>query len=137
MLNTEDIKVRFAEERDWELLRDWVDTGELEVDWSRSTYGWVVAEGPEGPVGVVQLLLGVPFGRMEHLSLAEGLSPRDSHAVMMTLVAWGMTALKQTGAQYVVALVEFGRKGWKRVLKKHYGARVTQSGHYMVAKLEF
>lgn len=133
----EDIIVRMAKPQDAEALAGLTQKsfGPYKVDWTDATHDWLVAEVAGSVYGCVQLCIGRPVGRLELLCVAETLTPRDKHAIMLELARGGMYALKETDAQIIIVFVEFASKGFKRMIKKRFGGRVTNSGNLVTAYL--
>lgn len=132
MIKNLTLPVRFATADDSEALAVLVDTGPWEVDWSECASGWLVAEDEENViVGAVCLYLGRPVGRAEMLSIQKSLPPRKKHEIALRLSQAALTALVLDGSQIITILVGFGDKPFKRMLKKHFGAQVTNSGNLL------
>lgn len=129
------ITIRMAETSDAAALAALVNLGGYEADWKNSTNGWLVAENDGEVVACVQLCLGKPVGRLELLHVRSDLNARDRALVVMSIARAGMFALWQAGSEIVTCMVPFEEKGWKRVLKKRFGARVTNSGNLLTAFL--
>ena len=137
MFKREEIEVRMAQPQDAgnleRLTRPML--GSFPVDWTNATGDWLVAEVGGAVCGCVQLCLGRPIGRLEMLCVAMELTPREKHAIMLELARAGMYALQQTDAQIITVFVEFANKGFKRMIKKRFGGRVTNSGNLVTAYL--
>ncbi len=127
-----DVKVRFAQPGDEALLHALVDTGPWKVQWQGCTNGWLIAQTEKGEVlGAVCIYLGHPVGRVELLSLRDGMGPRAKHATALALARVAIGALLSDGSQIVTAHCAFKDKGFKRLIKKHFGASVTNSGNML------
>ena len=85
-------------------------------------------------MGCLQLCPGKPVGRMELLSVDQGLGPRQRAEIVKGLVYDGMAALKVSGAQAVACLINFEAKSFKRILKKR-GAVVLTSGNLLIRRV--
>ena len=109
--------------------------GPYKVNWAEATGDWMVAEVEGKVVGCLQLCLGRPIGRLEMLCVQEDLDARSKHAIMRELARGGMFALQQTGSQIITVFVAFESKGFKRMVKKYFGGRVTNSGNLLTAYL--
>lgn len=130
-----EVTIRLAEIADADSLRALVDLGGYEADWENSTDGWLVAEVHGDVVACVQLCFGKPVGRLELLHIRNDLNARDRALVVMSIARAGMFALWQAGSEIVTCMVPFEEKGWKRVLKKRFGAQVSNSGNLLSAFL--
>ncbi len=109
--------------------------GPFKVKWQDATHDWLVAEFDGKVCGCLQLCLGRPIGRLEMLCVEATLDPRAKHAIMVELSRGGLFALQQTGSQVVTIFGEFASKGLKRLLKKRFNARVTNSGNLLTTYL--
>lgn len=132
----DEIVVRMSEPRDGGVLATFLapELGPLTsaVEWADAANGgWLIAEVEGLPLGVVQILPGKPVGRIEHWHIADGLSPREAHAVALALGRNAIWVLQYMGCVAVQASVAFKSKGLKRMLKKHFGARVTGNGNVL------
>ncbi len=131
------IIARMALPTDAEVLAELtaVSLGPYKVHWHDATHDWMVAEMEGKVYGCVQLCLGRPIGRVEMLCVDTALAPRAKHAIMLELMRGGMFALKHTGSQVITVFGEFGNKGFKRLIKKRFNARVTNSGNLFTTYL--
>ncbi len=100
-------------------------------DWALpgTTEGWWIAEAAGEPVACVQMLLGRPVGRVESFRAEPGLSPRLKAEALSALVKSACAGLYLTGSQGVMCFVRFDNKGMKRFVKRHFGAKVLESGN--------
>jgi len=134
-LTRADVEIRWAVAGDEDALARLNDTGPWPVQWPGCTKGWLVADVGGEAVACVQVFLGEPFGYVGHLAVDERLSPRERHLVMVELSRVACVALKHTGSQVIQVFCDFANKGFKRVLKKRFGGRVTASGNNLTAWL--
>ena len=100
-------------------------------DWTipGTTDGWWIAEVDGAPVACVQMLLGRPVGRLESFHAEESLTPRRKAEALSALVKSACAGLYLTGSQGVMCFVRFENKGMKRFVKRHFGAKVLESGN--------
>ena len=105
-----------------------------EIGWGNIYPHWLVAEIGGEIVGCMEVLLGRPVGRLEYLTLDEGLKNRARVLVLRSLIIQGMVTLREYGAQLVSSMVPFEHKDWKKALKKR-GGWVMTSGNLMIARL--
>jgi len=137
MTSLSDITIRIARPEDAGVL----DTltadflGPYKVQWEGATPDWLVAEVNGEVLGCTQLCIGRPIGRIEMLSISKRLDLREKHAIMVELCRGGLFALQQTGSQIVTVFVSFDHKGFKRLLKKRFNGRVTNSGNLLTSYL--
>lgn len=131
------VSIRMAQEGDAEALAALTTAflGPYTVNWLNATGDWMVAEASGKVVGCLQLCIGRPIGRLEMLCVQEDLDPRSKHAIMLELARGGMFALKQMGSQIITVFVAFESKGFKRMIKKRFGGKVTNSGNLLTAYL--
>jgi len=129
--------VRMALPTDAQVLAELtaVSLGPYKVNWHDATHDWMVAELDGKVYGCVQLCLGRPIGRVEMLCVDPTLNPREKHAIMLELMRGGLFALQQTGSQVITVFGEFNNKGFKRLIKKRFGAKVTNSGNLLTTYL--
>ena len=135
MIRAKDITVRVGQIDDIESLKDLTKDawGPYVIEWAEAVPDWLVAVVENKVVGCVQLCLGRPVGRVEVLCVQEGFSPRETHEVRLALCQAGYYALKETGSQIAVAMVSFKDKGFKRMLKHRFEARVADSGNILAS----
>ena len=137
MFKQEDIIVRFAQASDAEVLGALTYTafGGLDIQWKDATKDWIIAEIDGTVQACLQLYMGRPVGKLEHLCVNKDLDQRAKYAIMLELIKGGLLALQQTGSQLITVFVDFQNKGMKRMLKRRFGARVTNSGNLLTAYL--
>ena len=104
------------------------------LDWSNIYPHWLVAKIGDEIVGTMEVLLGRPIGRLEHLSIDQGLGARAHAAVLNSLSFQGMMTLCTYGADLSSSMIPFEDKNWKKALKKR-GATVMATGSMMVRRL--
>lgn len=106
------------------------------IDWSDLTPSWVIAELYGQILATVQVCIGRPIGRTEHLFISPEASPR-LRAALVTHLASATNAIHlKNRTQVVLSMVEFKAKTWKKLLKRHFGAQVLGQGNMMVALIE-
>jgi len=133
------IEIRAGLNAEGDRVRDLVVQGGynvagLDFDWSDIEPYWLVAVVNGKIMGCLQLCPGKPVGRMELLSVEQGLGPRGRAVLVKGLVYDGMAALKFSGSQAVACLINFEEKGFKRILKKR-GAVVLTSGNLLIRRI--
>ena len=136
MIQLDQVLVRMSSPSDGWVLRQFL-LAELgggladKIDWTDAAAagGWLIAEAGGVPLGIVQLLPGKPIGRVECWRIVDGLTPREAHAVALALGRVALWSLKQLGSAVAVAVVDFRRKGLKRLLKRRFGGVVSASGN--------
>ena len=104
------------------------------VEWGNLYPHWLVARIDDDIVGCMEVLLGRPIGRLEHLSLDQGLGARAHAAVLRSLSIQGMMTLRSYGADLCSSMIPFEDKAWKKALKKR-GATVMATGSMLVRRL--
>ncbi len=102
------------------------------LDWSNIEPYWLVADEDDEVVGCVQVLPGLPIGRLELLALDEDLTHRQQAVIVRDLLEHGAATLTLGGAQLAAGLIPFTHKTYKRILKKR-GCVVIATGN-MLAK---
>ena len=104
------------------------------LSWGNIYPHWLVAKIGDDIVGCMEVLLGRPIGRLEHLAVDQDLDKRVRVAVLRSLIVQGMMALRKYGADLTSSMIPFEDKEWKKVLRKR-GAAVMTSGNMMVRRL--
>ena len=127
------IQIRMAKAKDEPRLADLVDfTGLPPVNWEGAHPNWIVAEVDGEIVGTIQIALARPVGHAEFLNVDLGLTGRERFWVSLKLSKAAEYALKSTGSDFLTAVVRFENKGFKKLLKKHFGGRVVNQGNVIV-----
>ena len=128
-----DIQIRMAKAEDEPRLAELVDfSGLPPVNWEGAHPNWIVAEVGGAIVGTIQIALARPVGHAEFLNVDLGLSSREKFTVSVKLCKAAEYALKSTGSDFLTAVVRFENKGFKKLLKKHFGGRVVNQGNVIV-----
>ena len=104
------------------------------LSWGNIYPHWLVAKIGDDIVGCMEVLVGRPIGRLELLSIDQGLGAREYAAVLRSLIVQGMLTLRAYGADLASSMIRFEAKGWKKALKKRGGA-VMATGNMMFARL--
>lgn len=127
---TTPVSVRLAQPTDAPWLAELTGTVEA-FNWTlpQTTDGWWVAEADGAPIACVQMLLGRPVGRIESFRAVEETPPRLKAEALKALTKAACTGLYMTGSQGVMCFVRFDNKGFKRFVKRHFGAKVLESGN--------
>lgn len=137
IIKQEDITIRMAQSSDVVALAILTAASfePYKPQWQNATNDWMVAEINGIVHGCLQLCIGRPTGRLAMLCLDTTLDNRSRHAIMVELVRGGMFALQQMGSQVVTIFVDYEHKGFKRLVKKRFEARVTNSGNLLTTYL--
>ncbi len=97
---------------------------ELEgMDWSRLGSHWLVCKWRGEIVGAIQILLGLPIGRLEILSIASQLGVVQRSLVIRELVIAGLAAHRQYGAQSVAGTMS---EQFTKILERRNGVVVDR-----------
>lgn len=128
------MEIRFAEPRDLAGLSELVQTG-YEIEWTPEDLGgWLVIDDNGTMMATVQICGLRPVGRLEQLSVREGLDLRLRAALVKTLTAAGLDCLHKLGCQVATAFVAQHDNGFKRMLKKKLGAEVVNHGNLLAVR---
>ena len=87
---------------------------------------WLLYCNPE-PVGCINVNPGMPVGRLEWLTVQQGLPKRVHACAIRDLCYAGMAVLKQGGSQMVAGYVADHDTSWKRVIQRR-GLIPTEHG---------
>ena len=131
------MNVRIATNDDGPRIGELVKTNGFdlgEMDWSDVEPWWLVAENGEGVVAAIQVTPTKPVGRMEMLAVDRDLSDMDRGRAISGLLDQAQAVLMVRGTQFVVGMVPFELRGYKRVLKRR-GGRVISSGNLFAKRL--
>lgn len=83
----------------------WKCGSEMSLDWSRLGNHWLVCKWRGRVVGAVQVLLGLPIGRLEFLCVEPSLGFVQRGIVVRDLLVAGLAAHREYGAQAVAGTV--------------------------------
>ena len=103
--------------------------------WTNPYPYWLVAERAEKVVGALQILHGRPAGRLEFLGLDPTLSHRQRAEAVYRLGHAGFAALKMNGSTFVTTAARFQDKAWKKILKRHFGMKITAQANLLIARI--
>ena len=130
------MQIRLAQPTDQKalasLFKKW---GFEDEEWSRAYPYWLVAERAEKVIGALQIMHGRPTGRLEFLGLDPTLSHRQRAEAVYRLGHAGFAALKMNGSTLVSTSVRFEDKSFKKILRKHFGMKVTGQANLLLARL--
>ena len=138
-MNRRDVKVRFAENSEGELVRSLARHSGFEfedwMDWSTLNPHWLIGEVMGEPVATLQVCYGRPVGRLEILSIDPRFETPTRAKIVGSMTESGLRVLQGYGACAASFVVPFALKGYKRWLKRR-GCITLESGNIMLARLE-
>ena len=106
----------------------------LELDWSNLGGQWVVVMRGERIAACAQVLPGRPIGQIEHMGLAEDLTPRERAEAVSMVISQCSMLLTMAGCGVVMTTVPDDLPGYKRVLERR-GAVAFRKGDVMMKRL--
>lgn len=103
------------------------------LDWSQVYPYWLLGEINGVPHGAIMVCPGRPFGRMDYLAIAPGVSLRHRAQLCRDLSYAGIATCSRLGAQVVVSNIDMTDQVWKRIAEKR-GWVATGEGTYMMKR---
>lgn len=103
------------------------------LDWEQATPYWLIGEVDGEPKGTIMVNPGVPFGRMEYLSIAPDVTFRHKARLCRDLSYTGIATCQRMGSQAVVSNIDSGDALWKQIATKR-GWVPTGEGSYMMKR---
>ena len=104
-----------------------------EIDWSQVYPSWLVASIDDVVVGCVQVLPGIPLGRLEFLSVDMNLDREIRREIARKMALAGMESLKAQGGQGAAATVPYDRTGFHDLVEELGGSDINE-GWIMVMR---
>jgi hypothetical protein len=105
-----------------------------ELDWSNIHPFWLLAIHNGKPVGTVQMLHGLPVGRVEFLSIDKRLNKTLRAKVAHALVHTSLGFLRQMGCQAEANVAVDPDWDWMNILHRRGGVAVAQ-GFLVIKRL--
>lgn len=128
------MEIRFAEPRDMGGLSELVKTG-YDIQWTEADLPWWMIIDDKGAImAAVQICPQRPVGRLELMHIREGVGLRLRAALVKTLTAAGLQALRAVGCQVAVCFVAQHDNGFKRMLKRKLGAETVNHGNLLAVR---
>ena len=130
------MKIRLASHLDQKPIANLYQNQGLDLgDWEGIYPYWLVAEHEDRVVGALQIMHGRPAGRLEFLGLDPTLSHRRRAEAVYRLGHAGFEALRENGSTLASTSVRFEDKPFKKILRKHFGMKVTGQANLLLARL--
>jgi len=101
------------------------------LDFSEVHPHWLIAESDGEPIGVCQVLLGKPVGRVEFLCVRDDVPDMTRGRAMKALYRTATETIRKYGGTIASGMVAFSNKPVKKWLKKR-GAHVFDSGNILM-----
>ena len=126
--------VRFATPEDEPFLAEFINFGEIEVEWEGAHESWLIAVEDDKLLGAIQAVPSRPLAHLEFLTVAENLPTRKRFEITLALTEGASQWLKANGTPVARIVVEFENKAMKKLLKKYYNGRVVNQGNLMLVE---
>ena len=97
-----------------------------DIDWSQVYPSWLVAFIGGEMVGCVQVLPGIPLGRLEFLSVNMDLKREIRREIAKKLDLAGLATLKSQGSQGAAATIPFDRPGFRDLVESLGGTDINE-----------
>ncbi len=131
------LTIRAATPHDGPLLRqvmtDWGQVTYEWLDWSQAYPYWLIGEWDGVVAGVVMVNPGVPFGRVDLLTVNPALPHAQRAIVCHDLAYAGAAACQQHGSQAILSFVDTQETSWRAIAERR-GWVVTGTGSYLLKR---
>jgi hypothetical protein len=104
-------------------------------DWTDIFPYWAIAIQDGEMIAAIQLCMSKPIGRLEHLLIKDGVNKLTQTRAADALIKYGEVAMQSNGSKLISGYVTFKNKAIKNLIKKHYGAKVVDSGSMLVWRM--
>jgi hypothetical protein len=103
------------------------------VDWTNLGGQWLVALHDDKVAGCIQVLPGLPIGRLEHMGLAKWLNRRQRATIVSMFMDHGQATLMLAGCQLCMGLVPDELSAYRAAWERR-GAIAVSSDNWMLIK---
>ena len=106
-----------------------------DLDWQTVFPYWAIVVDDGEVIAALQMCMSRPIGRLECLLTKEGTNPITLMRASKMIMAFGEAAMKANGCSMIAGYVTFKNKPIKKLIKKHYGAVVVDSGSMLMWRI--